>query len=63
MQAEGWRRQSALAVALSQLERHFLTGQTPWIPTRTYTQNIDTSKYFWYLVSNCSEEIGGTGSK
>jgi len=40
---EGSRRQFTLAVALSQLKRDFLTGLTPWIPTRTFTQNIRTS--------------------
>ena len=42
---EGSRRPFTLVVALSQLKRDFLTGLTPWIPTRTYTQNIHTSNY------------------
>jgi hypothetical protein len=42
---EGSRRPFTLAVALSQLKRDFLTGLTPWIPTRTYTQNIRASNY------------------
>jgi hypothetical protein len=42
---EGSRRLSALAVALSWLKRHFLTGLTPWILIRTYTQNIRASKH------------------
>jgi hypothetical protein len=43
VRVEGSRRQFPLAVALSQLKRDFLTGLTPWIPTRTYTQNIRAS--------------------
>ena len=42
---EGSGRPFTLAVALSQLKRDFLTGLTPWIPTRTYAQNIHTSNY------------------
>jgi len=41
----GSRRLSALAVALSQLKRHFLTGSTPWIST--YTQTYALAIIFW----------------
>ena len=47
VRVEGSRRQLTLAVAGSgsQPAQKRLTGLTPWIPTRTHTQNIATSNY------------------
>jgi hypothetical protein len=62
---EGSRRPFTLEVALSQLKRDFLTGLTPWIPTRTYTQNICASNYLGErIVGFLSDDfLVGTGEE
>jgi hypothetical protein len=46
------------------LKRDFLTGLTPWIPTRTYTQNIHTSNYLGGgMVLGCRAQLPAPSSQ